>query len=72
MSVELTQTGNWLNFIFSNTGPEASFIDGVYFSDPPPSLLGGAPTFEYTAHGEILSQLLTGRSPQQLGNDVLC
>jgi hypothetical protein len=47
ITVDITQTGNLINFLFANTGPNASFLDGVYFADPPPSLLGGTPTFEY-------------------------
>jgi len=48
ISVDITQSGDWLNFKFVNSGPSASFIDGLYFSDPPPSLLGGSPSFIYS------------------------
>jgi hypothetical protein len=66
MSVELTQTGNWLNFTFTNIGPEASYIDGVYFSDPPPSLLDGSdPAFEYVG----VVQFSEGCAPADLPND---
>ena len=51
ISVEITQTDNWIDFKFLNSGPEASFIDGLYFADPPPSLLGGAPVFDYSDTG---------------------
>ncbi len=67
MSVELTQTGNWLTFLFSNTGPAASFIDGVYFSDPPPSLLGGAPTFEYGGTVKFSANCSPGDLPNNWG-----
>jgi hypothetical protein len=67
MSVELTQTGNWLNFIFSNTGPDASFIDGVYFSDPSPSLLAGAPAFEYYGKVKFSATCSPGDLPNNWG-----
>ena len=51
MTVDITQTDNWLNFKFANSGPAASYIDGVYFSDPPPSLLGGSATIAYSNGG---------------------
>ena len=68
MSVDITQDGNWLKFTFSNSGPEASFIDGLYFSDPPPSLLGGDPTFVYSNGGIAFSENCTpGDLPNQWG-----
>jgi hypothetical protein len=53
MSVEITLSteGDRLNFKFFNSGPDASYIDGLYFSDPPPSLLGGDPKFAYSNSG---------------------
>jgi hypothetical protein len=51
ISLDITQTGNFLNFKFSNSGPQASFIDGLYFNDPNPSLLSGNPSFVYSGSG---------------------
>jgi len=56
MKVEIAQTGNSLSFKFINDGPAASFIDGLYFNDPPPSLLGGTPTFAYSGSGIAFAQ----------------
>jgi hypothetical protein len=65
ISVDITQTADWINFKFLNSGPEASFIDGLYFADPPPSLLGGAPKFVYSDAGIKFS---AGCSPGDLPN----
>jgi hypothetical protein len=40
-TVDITQSGDLINFMLANSGPNASFLDGVYFSDPPSSLLDG-------------------------------
>ena len=37
-TVDITQSGDVISFLFANIGPKASYLDGVYFSDPPPLL----------------------------------
>lgn len=68
ISLDITQSSNWLNFKFSNSGPQASFIDGLYFSDAPPSLLGGSPTFTYSNSGiKFSTSCAPGDLPHQWG-----
>jgi hypothetical protein len=50
LSLEITQTGDWINFKFLNTGSSAMTISGLYLSDPL-SLLTGDPTFSYNTSG---------------------
>jgi len=52
LSLEITQTGNQINFKFVNTGSVAMFIDSVYFSDPL-NFLAGTPTFTYSPTGVV-------------------
>jgi len=66
MRVVVTQSDpDWLSFKFYNNAPSGStfFIDGVYFSDPPPSLFSGATIIN--GPGTLFT---TGCSPSDLPN----
>lgn len=53
LSLEITQTGDWINFKFLNQATTAAYISGLYFGDSA-NLLVGSPTFAYSSSTGIL------------------
>src|SRR5262245_31419074 len=67
LSLEITQTGDWINFKFLNTGSTQMYIDSLYLSDPL-SFLTGAPTLTYSSiAGVSFTPTCNPSSPPQFG-----